>query len=107
MRWLNELEYVEGEVWANIWQRNCVARIDPESGRVKGWIIAEDLVKRETEKNRSLGRLSTMDVLNGIAYDQATKRIWFTGKKWSTVYQVELVQLDSEENAGIQNRCRV
>mmetsp|Transcript_7820 Transcript_7820/g.22365 ORF Transcript_7820/g.22365 Transcript_7820/m.22365 type:complete len:322 (-) Transcript_7820:170-1135(-) len=95
VKYLNELEHVEGEVWANIWMRNCIARIDPATGKVKGWIHAADLTAKELVKSDSLGRRYTMDVLNGIAYDPATKRIWLTGKQWSTVYEVKVVPLSS------------
>lgn len=108
VRYLNELEYVDGEVWANIWQRDCVARIDPATGRLKGWIIASDLTFAERRKNNNLGRLYSMDVLNGIAYDPDTKRIWFTGKKWSTVYQVEIVpSVDSMSVERARKMCIV
>ena len=102
---LNELEYVEGEVWANIWLKDCIARIDPVTGRVKGWIIAEDLTMRERQKNHNLGRLHNMDVLNGIAYDPATKRVWLTGKKWSTIYEVEIIELENTDPAMTQSKC--
>lgn len=80
---LNELETVEGEIWANVWMESFIARIDPESGQVVGWIDCRGLLS-EREANRA-------DVLNGIAYDPATRRIWLTGKLWPHLFEVELV----------------
>ena len=54
VRWLNELEYIEGEVWANVWQRDCIARIDPETGEVTGWIHALNLTQRERAKQAAM-----------------------------------------------------
>ncbi|MEW5959309.1 MAG: glutaminyl-peptide cyclotransferase, partial [Chloroflexota bacterium] len=72
---LNELEYVRGEVFANIWQTDFIARIDPDTGRVVGWIDLTGLLRPED-------RLEPVDVLNGIAYDAATDRLFVTGKLW-------------------------
>ena len=101
VRHLNELEYVEGEVWSNVWMRNCIARIDPSTGAVKGWIYARELMAREARRSSSLGRANQMDVLNGIAYDPATKRVWLTGKNWSTVYEVKIVPYRAADSPGI------
>jgi glutamine cyclotransferase len=83
---LNELEYVKGEVYANIWQTDLIARIDPGSGKVVGWI---DLAGILPPAERSLGHT---DVLNGIAYDAAGDRLFVTGKYWPTLFQIELVK---------------
>ena len=85
---LNELEYVRGEVWANIWNRNCIARIDPTTGVVAGWIMLDDLVHRE--RQRSASKQRRPDVLNGIAFDPKSNRLFLTGKLWTTVYEVEI-----------------
>ena len=71
---LNELEWVDGEVWANVWQTDRIARIDPASGRLLGWI---DLAGLLPDEDRAAQRV---DVLNGIAYDPATGRLFVTGK---------------------------
>ena len=86
---LNELEYVKGEIWANVWHSerigkpNHIARIDPSSGKLLGWInlqnISPDDVKRDTE-----------NTLNGIAYDAATDRIFVTGKNWRNLFEIKL-----------------
>lgn len=85
---LNELEYINGEVWANIWQTDRIARIDPETGRVVGWIDLAGLLDRSNLEQPG-------DVLNGIAYDAENDRIFVTGKLWPTLFEVELVPLDS------------
>lgn len=81
---LNELEYVDGEIYANIWQTDLIARISPRSGRVTGWIDLTGLLKDED-------RTPPVDVLNGIAYDAARKRLFVTGKLWPRLFQIELV----------------
>lgn len=81
---LNELEWVKGEILANIWQTNAIARIDPQSGIVKGWIDASGLPEART-------RRSADAVLNGIAYDKATDRLFITGKNWPHLYEVTLI----------------
>ncbi len=82
---LNELEYVDGEIWANIWYEDRIARIDPRDGEVVGWIDASD-VYPASERGRE-------DVLNGIAYDPASRRLIITGKNWPRLYEIEVVPL--------------
>jgi glutaminyl-peptide cyclotransferase len=81
---LNELEWVKGEVFANIWQTDKIARINPLSGRVVGWI---DLTGLLPQSDRVA---NYTDVLNGIAYDSATDRLWVTGKLWPKLYEIRL-----------------
>jgi glutamine cyclotransferase len=81
---LNELEWVEDEVWANVWQTDLIARIDPASGRLLGWI---DLTGLLPEEDRATQRV---DVLNGIAYDATTGRLFVTGKWWPKLFEIEL-----------------
>ena len=82
---LNELEYIEGEIWANIWLTDEIARIDPVSGKVKGYIDLRGIFPQR-ERNPEA------DVLNGIAYDEATKRIFVTGKNWSKLFEIEITE---------------
>ena len=82
---LNELEYIEGEIWANIWLTDEIARIDPVSGKVKGYIDLKGIFP-QSERNYNA------DVLNGIAYDKATKRIFVTGKYWSKLYEIVVTE---------------
>ena len=84
---LNELEYVEGEVWANIWQTDRIARIDPATGQVVGWVDLTGLLDLANVTQQ-------VDVLNGIAYDEATGRLFVTGKLWPQLYEIELVPVD-------------
>ncbi len=82
---LNELEYIDGEIWANVWYDDRIVRVDPETGDVIGWIDLSHLVPR-TQRGRD-------DVLNGIAYDEDSGRLFVTGKNWPTLYEIELVPL--------------
>lgn len=81
---LNELEVVEGEIFANVWQSDVILRISPADGRVIGIIDMRGLL------NPSEPGAAEADVLNGIAYDAATKRLFVTGKLWPKVFQIEL-----------------
>jgi glutamine cyclotransferase len=84
---LNELEYVEGEVWANVWYTDRIARIDPTTGLVVGWVDLRGLLGPRD-------RQSSVDVLNGIAYDAETGRLFVTGKLWPKLFEIELVPRD-------------
>jgi glutaminyl-peptide cyclotransferase len=77
----NELEYIDGRVYANIWMTEKIAIINPETGQVTGWINLEGL---------DAGNPNA-DVLNGIAYDTETGRLFVTGKLWSNLYEIKLV----------------
>ena len=79
---LNELEYVDGAIYANVWRTTRIARIDPETGNVTGWLDLSDLLEDE----RASG---PVDVLNGIAWDG--QRLLVTGKLWGNVYALELL----------------
>src|ERR1700712_4567947 len=83
---LNELEWVEGEIYANIWQTDRIARIDPRTGNVVGWIDCKGLLSMKDFIPQHT------DVLNGIAYDAATGRLWLTGKFWPKLFEVRLVR---------------
>ncbi|HOO98553.1 MAG TPA: glutaminyl-peptide cyclotransferase [Bacteroidales bacterium] len=80
---LNELEYINGEIWANIWMTDLIARIDPLSGKVSGYIDLKGLL---SAKDRDDGT----DVLNGIAYDRVSDRIFVTGKNWPRLFEIVL-----------------
>jgi glutamine cyclotransferase len=83
---LNELEYVKGEIFANVWQTDRIARISPKDGRVTGWIDLSGLLP-PAERNVAGGA-----VLNGIAYDAARDRLFVTGKLWPRVFEIKLVK---------------
>jgi len=88
---LNELEIVGGEIYANVWLTDRIVRISPNDGRVLGWIDLSGLL--------SPAERTHADVLNGIAYDAAGKRLFVTGKLWPKLFQIEVVPAD----AGRQN----
>lgn len=85
---LNELEWVEGKLYANTYQKNGVAIINPENGAIEGLINFEGL-KEKIGNAASLDPLN--DVLNGIAYDAKTKRLFVTGKDWDTLFEVKII----------------
>lgn len=84
IRDLNELEWVNGEIYANIWQTNFIARISPSTGHVTGWIDLTGLLSPEEQH-------SGADVLNGIAYDAAGRRLFVTGKLWPKLFEIGIV----------------
>jgi glutamine cyclotransferase len=80
---LNELEFVRGEIYANVWHSDRIARISPKNGQVLGWIDLESLLP-------SIYRRDPEAVLNGIAYDQAGDRLFVTGKFWPKLFEVKV-----------------
>jgi glutamine cyclotransferase len=85
---LNELEFVKGEVYANVWGTDSIVSIAPETGHVTGWI---DLAGILPAADRTPGA----DVLNGIAYDAAGDRLFVTGKQWPKLFEVRLIRRGS------------
>ena len=83
---LNELEFINGEIWANIWQTDLIARIDPSTGRVNSYIDLSNLFPYNER------RQADADVLNGIAYDHEKGRIFVTGKKWPGLYEIRVIE---------------
>lgn len=83
---LNELEWVNGELYANVWGTDVIARIDPANGKVVGWIVLTNLLKGVAP-----GTTPVDAVLNGIAYDSKGKRLFVTGKLWPSLFEIELV----------------
>lgn len=84
IRNLNELEYIKGEIFANIWQKDMIAIVSPENGKVLGWIDLSSL-------RNALGPVQKAEALNGIAYDAARDRIFVTGKLWPKLFEIKLV----------------
>ncbi len=80
VNYLNELEFAEGDLYANVWGEERILRIDPDSGQVNAVIDASSLLRP--------GEKTMVDVLNGIAYDPASKTFWLTGKFWTKIFQV-------------------
>ena len=83
---LNELEYVKGEIYANVWQTNLIALISPATGQITGWIDVTELQNLENDNPTSIP--------NGIAYDHENDRLFVTGKLWSKIFEIELVLQD-------------
>jgi glutamine cyclotransferase len=81
---LNELEYVQGLILANVWKTNRIAQISPETGEVVGWIDLGGLLRLED-------RPQPVDVLNGIAFDKRNDRLFVTGKLWPKLFEIELI----------------
>lgn len=82
---LNELEWVEGEIYANTWQKDGVAIINPENGAIDGLIDFSGLRDKVTQHDK-------LDVLNGIAYNPETKKLYVTGKNWDKIFEVKIVE---------------
>ena len=80
---LNELEYVKGDVYANIWMEEKIAIINPKTGQIKGWINMSGL--------QSMQNQDVNNVLNGIAYDEKADRLFVTGKRWSQLFEIKLI----------------
>lgn len=85
VRWLNELEYINGKVWANVYTSDEIVIINPKNGKVEGVIDCRGLLPRNLHTPDT-------DVLNGIAYNPETKKIYLTGKNWPKLYEVRLVE---------------
>jgi glutaminyl-peptide cyclotransferase len=80
---LNELEWVKGEIWSNVWMSDQIARIDPATGKVLGWIDLAGILP-------AMDRTGKEDVLNGIAYDADKDRYFVTGKYWAKLFEIKL-----------------
>lgn len=85
LRNINELEWIKGEIWANVWQTDVIVRIDPATGHVIGRIDASNLLTPAEKAARNV------DVLNGIAYDAEKDRVFITGKNWPKLFEIKLV----------------
>jgi glutamine cyclotransferase len=81
---LNELEFVDGQIWANVWMTDRIARISPVTGKVVGWIDLKGLLS-------PIYSLTPDAVLNGIAYDSEKKRLFVTGKLWPAVFEIQVL----------------
>lgn len=81
--YLNELEWIDGKIWANVYTTDLIAVINPQTGIVERYLDCRELVNK-------IGNATQADVLNGIAYDPKTRRIWLTGKDWDSLFEVTL-----------------
>ena len=87
---LNELEYIGDEIYSNIWMKDVIVRISPDSGKVTSWINMDGLLTHED-------RAIPVDVLNGIAYDDSNNRLFVTGKLWPKLFEIELIPSDGPQ----------
>lgn len=85
VRFLNELEYIDGKIWANVYTADMIVIINPRSGEVEGVVDCTGLLPRHLHT-------SSTDVLNGIAYDSREDKIYLTGKNWPRLYEVKIVE---------------
>ena len=85
VRWLNELEYIDGKIWANVYTSDEIMIINPKDGKVVGVVDCRGLLPRSLYTSET-------DVLNGIAYDSTTGKIYLTGKNWPKLYEVRIVR---------------
>ncbi|GAV76307.1 Glu_cyclase_2 domain-containing protein, partial [Cephalotus follicularis] len=101
VRNLNELEFVNGEVWANVWQTDCIARISRTNGIVLGWILLPNLRQGLIAAGKT-----GIDVLNGIAWDDDNRRLFVTGKLWPKLYEIKLHPIKKHFDVGaIEQLC--
>lgn len=82
---LNELEWIDGKIWANVYMSDEIVIVDPKSGNVDGVVDCSGLLPRQL-------RSTSTDVLNGIALDDATGKIYLTGKNWPRLYEIRLTE---------------
>ena len=87
---LNELEFIKGEIYANVWHSDRIARISPQDGHVIAWIDLSGLLPADQ-------RIDAESVLNGIAYDPQHDRLFVTGKRWAEVFEIEIVRRRREK----------
>jgi len=87
---INELEYIQGEIFANIWKTDNIARINPTTGQIVGWLNLTGLYEPDVDDRNN--------VLNGIAYDAQNDRIFVTGKRWPYLYEIQVVPLNTSDS---------
>lgn len=96
---LNELEWIDGKIWANVYQTDRIVIIDPDSGNVTGNIDLTGLLP-------VMERLPETDVLNGIAYERDSGKVWVTGKRWPYLYQIKVIPRPSSAETRIDDKTR-
>ncbi|XP_047061062.1 glutaminyl-peptide cyclotransferase-like [Lolium rigidum] len=98
--YINELEYINGEVWANVWQTDCIARVSHEDGLVLSWIFLHELRQHLLDTD-----YRAIDVLNGIAWDEENQRLFVTGKLWPKLYEIKLRPIDEPPDGSVEKLC--
>ena len=86
MQYLNELEYIDGKIWANVYTSDMIVIINPDDGRVEATVDCTGLLPEKLRDDRT-------DVLNGIAYNPETKKTYLTGKYWKRLYEIKLEEI--------------
>ncbi|XP_054820441.1 glutaminyl-peptide cyclotransferase-like isoform X2 [Prosopis cineraria] len=94
---LNELEFINGEIWANVYMTDCIAKISPKDGGVLGWILLPNL----RQELIAAGGINGIDVLNGIAWDSEQKRVFVIGKLWPKLYEIRLFPIKKSFKEGV------
>mmetsp|Transcript_30398 Transcript_30398/g.55117 ORF Transcript_30398/g.55117 Transcript_30398/m.55117 type:complete len:172 (+) Transcript_30398:3-518(+) len=95
---VNELETIGDEIWGNIFGNDCLARIEPASGTVTGWVLLDGILDRaRADAAAEAAGIEKPDVLNGIAWDADNKRLFVTGKLWPELYEIEIVELPTDD----------
>jgi glutamine cyclotransferase len=87
---INELEYIDGKVYANIWGKRKIAIINPKTGKAEKWIDFKGILPKE--------KYPRTDVMNGIAYEPSTNKLYVTGKLWPFVFDVKITRSDNKTN---------
>jgi len=102
---VNELELIDGELWANIFGTECIARVEPSTGAVVGWVDLTGILNRKKAAAAARKKgLDPPDILNGIAFDSSSRRLFVTGKLWPRLYEIELVKSNISLTEA-RNRC--
>jgi len=103
---INELEMVDGELWANVYGTDCIARIDPLSGAVHGWVDLTGMLDWEkATMDAGAADRTPPDVMNGIAWDPESRRLFVTGKLWPTLFEIEVVPHPMATLEEVRERC--
>jgi len=108
VKWLNELEYINGTIYGNIFETQCIAKIDPSTGKVTGWLNMDGLRQTMIDNTDSNPDDPVPDVMNGIAWAEETDRLYVTGKFWPTMFQVKekvMSGLNDEMKQKIRDEC--
>jgi len=99
---VNEIEFIDGEVFANFFGSDCIARVDPLTGKVKGWLVLDDILARV---GKSVQNRKNDNILNGIAWNKDTKRLLVSGKRWPSLFEIEMIQDTTANLEQVRDSC--
>jgi glutamine cyclotransferase len=108
VKWLNELEYINETIYANVWTTQCIAQIDPKTGQVMGWLYLDGLRGTMIDTTVQKPDEPVPDVLNGIAYNDVKRKLYVTGKYWPSMFHIgqkKMSDVNAEMKATIRNAC--